>query len=370
MTVKKGFTLIELLVVIAIIAVLVSLLLPAVQQAREAARQAQCRNNLKQIGIALHNYHETHFVFPPWNTNQTQPDSGPGGETGVNGRISGQVLLLPYLDQANVYNKFDFRRGFANSVVVDANHPNLPAIKATINTFLCPSDFKARKNASYGRGVGNNNYAVNHGWPRQATGVNGERYVESLGGNGANGKLAFPNGFASVFYDHRHYTTSNDPNTSCNVRVADITDGASNTAAFSEFLINQLGSAERDYRRGHLQFSGNIPAIETLGQIQQRCATYTASLPSYSQYAGGTWAVVDGNSATMYQHLMPPNTRSCYWNNQWWAHNMQITPTSEHPGGVHVLLADGSVRFVADHIAMTTWWALGSRADRDALGEF
>lgn len=366
-----GFTLIELLVVIAIIATLVAILLPAVQQAREAARRTTCRNNLKQIGIALHNYHDVAGMFPLYNIGQTNNSSSASmtGECRSTGRISGLVLLLPYMEQGNIYDAFNFNLGFQNSTAIIGQHPNLPVVKSNIPSFICPSDSQARKNAAYGPGVGNLNYAANFGWPRHATGINGERYIDPSTPTGGSGKMAVPNGFASIYYDNRWFASSGDPNTSCNVRIRDITDGTSNLAAYSEFLVNIGGTQDGDTRRLHSQI-GYDPSIGTLQDIHNVCAGYPKVYDGYSMWIGGSWAVVDGNSASMYQHLMPPNSRSCYHRNQWWHHNMQLTPMSEHPGGVNLLMADGAVRNASNNIDLTTWWAIGGRDDGHVNGEF
>jgi prepilin-type N-terminal cleavage/methylation domain-containing protein len=126
----RGFTLIELLVVIAIVGILVALLLPAVQQAREAARRTQCRNNLKQIGLALHNYHDTHNTFPPGWIGLT---AGAHDIEGINGLAWG-VFLLPYLDQGPLYNQFNFSLGILDPVHDQVRVQVLPV-------FRCPSDF-------------------------------------------------------------------------------------------------------------------------------------------------------------------------------------------------------------------------------------
>ena len=128
---RRGFTLIELLVVIAIIAVLVAILLPAIQQAREAARRSQCANNLKQFGIALHNYHEAHGMFP-LGINPSVYDSG---ATYAWRGFSAHTMLLPYMDQAGIYNQLNF------NLLYDAAPNNSAIVRKRIASFICPSDF-------------------------------------------------------------------------------------------------------------------------------------------------------------------------------------------------------------------------------------
>ena len=147
--VKRGFTLIELLVVIAIIAILIALLLPAVQQAREAARRSQCKNNLKQIGTALHNYHETFRIFPPGVINSAWSGSGGGTTTGSNG-LSWATMILPYADQAPLYKKF-----------ITTQHwlvGNTNEVAEILTVFRCPSDVSPDQNASVTALMGTSNY--------------------------------------------------------------------------------------------------------------------------------------------------------------------------------------------------------------------
>lgn len=128
---RRGFTLIELLVVIAIIAILIALLLPAVQQAREAARRSQCKNNLKQLGVALHNYHDVHSTFPPGWVGVVNRQPNVGGEGG----FSWGTMILPYIDQAPLYNQFNF------TLAMDVA-PNRALLNQRLSVFQCPSDPK------------------------------------------------------------------------------------------------------------------------------------------------------------------------------------------------------------------------------------
>ena len=162
---KRGFTLVELLVVIAIIGILVGLLLPAVQAAREAARRMQCSNNLKQIGLALHNYHSAYKMFPLHFVDQSE--RGTINETRVTGRTSCLVRILPFIEQTAAFNNFDLRFGFENAPIPET-HPNWPIARVDFSFYLCPSDANAGINPSLNSG--NVNYVVNFGWPIESTG--------------------------------------------------------------------------------------------------------------------------------------------------------------------------------------------------------
>jgi len=146
---RRAFTLIELLVVIAIIAVLIALLLPAVQQAREAARRAQCKNNLKQLGIALHNYHDVHSVFPPYVTYDQGKDcpGGPDGWTNTGG-YSWRVMLLPFIDQAAAFNQIDFVNHHAQGTCPGSPNSWGKINNTIISGFICPTDSTKETNGS------------------------------------------------------------------------------------------------------------------------------------------------------------------------------------------------------------------------------
>jgi len=206
-TEKRGFTLIELLVVIAIIAVLVALLLPAVQQAREAARRSSCKNNLKQLGLALHNYHDTHTVFPPgWVL--------PCADTEPNHRFIGRnpswgFYILPMLEQSQIYNLQDFQMGSANcggsAGILDA--PNATnRMNEELPAFSCPSDIKPSRNPD---GFGTASYVANRGTDNR---------------DGQDSSVGIQNG---MFW------------TNSSTKMRDITDGTSNTFMVGEVSWNQ-----------------------------------------------------------------------------------------------------------------------------------
>lgn len=320
---RRGFTLIELLVVIAIIAVLVAILLPAVQQAREAARAAQCRNNLKQLGIAVHSYHEVYTCLPTGNS---------GGL--VFEGISVHARILPQMDQTNLFNKVDWNQNYAH-----AN--NTEARNTQIASFVCPSDATRMSGVVGGR----NNYYVNQG-------VNilfsGRPDLET----GANATIPAADGL--FFRDSR-------------IRIADIVDGSSNTGMFSEHKTGD-GSASVSSPEDTFQ-PGTYPA--TPDEAYQFCeATNTSDLskqyPAASvQNVGVPWLYAY-HSTSIYWHTAPPNARSCMYP----PGRIMTTANSTHAGGVHLCLADGAVRFVSSSIDVGLWRGVGTRAGKERVGEF
>ncbi len=230
---RRGFTLIELLVVIAIIGVLVSLLLPAVQQAREAARRAQCINNLKQIGIALHNYHDVVGTFPV--------DRYYSPATGLNLSYSGHAQMLPYMDQTNVFNALNFNLGWADPA-------NTTSVGVSLASLLCPSDSRGNIPA----GWGGNNYRMNEG-----TGLPFE--VGAVDVNGVNATLPAPNGpfFSNVSY-----------------RIADVIDGLSNTAFVSEHVKGDFSNAIATDASDTFE-PGTYPSTPDQAILQCRSIDYT-----------------------------------------------------------------------------------------------
>jgi len=334
---RSGFTLIELLVVIAIIAVLIALLLPAVQAAREAARRLQCLNNLKQIGLALHNYHDAVGCLP-WGQGE--------GEKWQDWSAHSQ--LLPYLEQGALFNALNFSTLVVNGCRPDGKCPeNSTAKNSQINVFLCPSDLNRLTTPE-----GHNNYVACSGSGADTTAQRGPFMGPFLGP---------------------------DPNNRANAQVLsfrDITDGLSQSAAFSE-KVKGIGSSNVHDSVKPTSFVVQLdepanpsePDLYSQLCLAQDPATATpASGWGYTDGlgggTGGSWAI--GYPVhTRYTHVMPPNTWSCDWGNG--SNGIQGTLTggahtasSHHPGVVNVLFCDGSIKAIKDSISLSVWWALGT----------
>lgn len=309
---RRGFTLIELLVVIAIIAVLIALLLPAVQQAREAARRSQCKNNLKQLGLAMHNYHDNFSVFPfgcITAINGAIPAPGTS-----NSRQNWFHMILPYVDQAPLYMIISPR-------IQNNEFPGgWPEATTIISVFQCPSDPANPKITNQGF---HGNYLPCHGSSH----------------SGANATFAVTNG---LFY----------PLSRTSMRS--VTDGTSNTIMFSEIKLqadnagaplgagNVVCGAPHDLRgRYHNTYHGNAtfstirPPNTLVGDVMQYCQG-TTNVPCRACSSG----------------------------------NIEIHARSWHTGGVHATMADGAVRFISDNINTATFNALGTISGGESIGEF
>jgi prepilin-type N-terminal cleavage/methylation domain-containing protein/prepilin-type processing-associated H-X9-DG protein len=308
---SRAFTLIELLVVIAIIAILIALLLPAVQQAREAARRTQCKNNLHNFGIALHNYHDSHNCFPAGQMISTS--------------YSAVTHLLPYFDQATLSATIDFNKTYIDPV---NNAPRLMEIPM----MRCPSDLQNVLPAT-GGGI---NYMTNKG--------NGVIWQDPTGPN-----TGFPPQNGVMYYQSK-------------VRIRDITDGTSNTAAMSERIMadgnNGVVSPIAD-----VFFSPAAP--NTADEAVQICnaVDITNLANQFPLFMGAPWM----HGQHTYLHVNTPNTRSCGF---FTVLRANMPASSRHTGGVHVLLCDGSARFVSDSIDRVLWRGVGSRDGGEVLGEF
>jgi len=379
-----GFTLIELLVVIAIIGVLIALLLPAVQQAREAARRTQCSNHMKQIGVALHNYLDTYKVFPSAGSYwRCEASNGVGGGFSVFG------FLLPYMERSDLWNLLNTQQqGHANGCSSPLKNDTVGRRK--VSMFLCPSD-EAFNPAVSGSGIqdwGDSSYCANNGWPRQATGYAGERSGHTTtdwpAGNGFIGVhpsyVAPWIGLDEAFWlsqgAHRPFGWTTSPK--------NITDGLSKTAAFSERLI-QPGINTADERRMIFGFGDGVTPL-TLENFVTQCMTTGFVLPAQgaspaidpSGALGGAWLSQFAECGNIYQHALTPNKRHCRYSPStqlqtvyaYIGTNIAITAGSNHPGGVNVLFGDGSVTFVSNSVDQKVWWGIGSRDKGDSTGTF
>jgi prepilin-type N-terminal cleavage/methylation domain-containing protein len=352
---RLGFTLIELLVVIAIIAILIALLLPAVQQAREAARRTQCKNNLHNIGLAQHNYADVFGSFPismGWNETADERK----------GNFSDKVAMLPYIDRAPEYNLINW-----NQTPYDADgwfgNQNILAFGGTLPVFNCPSAYKRHTRAGHNRATFN--YAGNIGV---------HRYNSRNVGVQANGSH---NGIAWHHVRPVHGPIPDQP-----VRFGDISDGTSNTASYSEFNHspgNNSSGNSTDLLTKKYQLYSWADDVNTHVDLRNSCLTFARNgtlgnmADDWRQsLRGSSWSWSFDGTGNVYTHTMLPNEPSCnVFNGGYdWGGDSMDSASSMHTGGVHVLLADGAVRFVNDSIDKNVWWGIGTRNGGEVLGEF
>jgi prepilin-type N-terminal cleavage/methylation domain-containing protein/prepilin-type processing-associated H-X9-DG protein len=373
---RRAFTLIELLVVIAIISVLIALLLPAVQSAREAARRAQCTNNLKQIGLALHNYHTALGVFPMGTS--WQPVSGNNPTSyGVWASFSAVSMMLGYLEQTPLYNAINFSWGplaQPGGTTSDTIGFNTTATHTLINSFICPSDpysGAARQNI--------NNYASCFG----TTGL--PLYIVNWSAPGGPPYWnQQPSGSTGLFTFAVPYGVQN------------CMDGTSNTVAYAEWLVGDgrgvvLGGQVPPSRyRGNLM-SGLAPIEidpgtiydafsnpqDILDNLQYCTNQFMTTMVGITDLKGWRWAL-GASGYSMFNSLQTPNDHQypiggcrddgfSVGSNSWPDASFSIGAASAHPGGVNVLFGDGSVRFVKDSINRMTWWSLGTKANGEIV---
>lgn len=321
-----GFTLIELLVVIAIIAVLIALLLPAVQQAREAARRTQCKNNIKQLGLGLHNYHDTMSLFPMGSMSNSLNSGTKGAWGGANSTPGGSeatwaIFIFPYIDQAPLYNMLaaTFNGSIELNNIPESSQAFSDATNGNIPVFGCPSDpYSGKSTAKWGLGNDyNDGLCINYA--------------------GCSGTVAFTG------------TAEKDPATMngmfyalSSTRMRDVTDGTSNTIMITEHLLVPDPSGERDwhgrmYRGSWVGVTSSTanPPNTTVADTLVRC-TSTITVPCTNNSTG---------SNAMYVR-------------------------SIHTGGAHVGMADGQVRFVSNNISTQIFQGLGTRNGSETIGDF
>jgi len=321
---RRGFTLIELLVVIAIIAVLVALLLPAVQQAREAARRSSCKNNLKQIGLALHNYHDTHGQFPPGAIYQpTTPGGAPENGRDAQWGATWVIMILPFLDQAPLYNQYN------SSLIArtgNATTANNNVTRSTLVAWNCPS-----------------HPSVNSFLTQDFNGFAKGNYAGNTGAGGTFNRSDSRNGqIKGVFSAVEQY----------GAKFRDMLDGSSNTIAVGEIVKVDSGGDDRGawgWVSGPL-FSGRAR--------QSPVRFFTPNSKEFYDCSPYSW---NSTSQSVYNWRSTPDATGTTGG---------TGARSLHTGGVHFTLGDGSVRFISENVDQNTYLNLLSISDGNPIGDF
>jgi len=340
---RRGFTLIELLVVIAIIAILIALLLPAVQQAREAARRTQCKNHLKQFGLALHNYHDAHNYFAPSGLANVHPNN-------QNPRVGWQVRILPYMDQAPLFNELDFGNSastvwagppgyVARQVLKDGREARTHQVPYA----MCPSDtspgvFRGWVQASYGGSIGSQSTNID-GAACAPYNVFAELGPSTTDVQKANMEYGRSNNPALISGMFSYYGVM--------LSVGDVTDGTSNVLFVGETLStcswNPAGPDDTTdhHRRGWWHANSNGGA---------QCSTVTPI---------NEFNTCDNSTKITFPACTNPGNYNFSWGFK-----------SRHVGGAQFALVDGTVKFLSENIDHVLFQRLGGRGDGNPVGDF
>ncbi len=308
---RNGFTLVEVLVVASIVGLLIALLLPAVQSARNAARRGQCQNNLRQIGLAFSSYMATHQVFP----------------AGQNGRgFSPHAMVLPFLDQTQIYNSMNFSDGIA--ILISPRNSNITAARSSLSTFLCPSEMSPISGAGE-VAQGRTNYMGNGGYGSSVLGFNG------------------------IFFDQPSGTIGSSA----------VLDGSSQTSLMAEVCVGIYGSNFSDPRVATF----DTPNLMQPAQFETFVTICRRANPRNAPFSSGKmnfWISANYGESLMNFDL-GPGENSC--TNAGGINDGAFSSSSYHEGGSNVLFADGHTKFVKSTVSRSLWRAIGTRSGNEIV---